>query len=74
MDIKPIRTEQDYDTAMERIGQLWGAPVGSSDGDELEVLSILVERYEEEHYPLPPSDPAAILVCDRLVASLAPRS
>ncbi|EYS91087.1 transcriptional regulator [Cupriavidus sp. SK-4] len=57
MDIKPIRTELDYDTAMERIGQLWGAPVGSPEGDELEVLSILVERYEEEHYPMPPSDP-----------------
>jgi HTH-type transcriptional regulator/antitoxin HigA len=42
---------------MERIGQLWGAPVGSPEGDELEVLSILVERYEEEHYPIPPSDP-----------------
>ncbi|QUN32648.1 transcriptional regulator (plasmid) [Cupriavidus sp. KK10] len=57
MDIKPIRTEQDYSTAMERIRQLWGAPVGSPEGDELEVLSILVERYEEEHYPIPPSDP-----------------
>ncbi|WP_407935777.1 hypothetical protein [Cupriavidus necator] len=54
MDIKPIRTEQDYDTAMDRIGQLWGAPVGSPEADELEVLSILVERYEEEHYPIPP--------------------
>lgn len=57
MDIKPIRTEQDYDTAMERVGQLWGASVGSPEGDELEVLSILVERYEQEHYPIPPSDP-----------------
>ncbi len=57
MDIKPIRTEQDYDAAMERIGALWGAPMGSPEGDELEVLSILVERFESEHHAIPGSDP-----------------
>ena len=57
MDIKPIRTEQDYDAAMERIGALWGAPMGSPEGDELEVLSILVERFEFEHHAIPASDP-----------------
>lgn len=57
MNIKLIRTEQDYEAAMERIGVLWGAPVGSPEGDELEVLSILVERFETEHHPIPMSDP-----------------
>ncbi|CAM4153880.1 hypothetical protein [Kerstersia similis] len=40
MNIKLIRTEQDYEAAMERIGVLWGAPVGSPEGDELEVLGV----------------------------------
>lgn len=57
MDIKPVRTEQDYEAAMARIGALWGAPVGSPEGDELEVWSILVERFEAEHHPIPASDP-----------------
>jgi HTH-type transcriptional regulator/antitoxin HigA len=57
MNIKPIRTEQDYEAAMQRLETLWGAPTGSAKGDELDVLAILVERYEAEHFPLPPSDP-----------------
>lgn len=57
MDIKPIRNDADHDAALVRIETLWGAPMGSPEGDELEVLSVLVEKYEAEHYPLPPSDP-----------------
>jgi HTH-type transcriptional regulator/antitoxin HigA len=57
MTIKPIRTEQDHDVVMARMGVLWGASVGSPEGDELEVLSILVERFEAEHHAMPVSDP-----------------
>lgn len=57
MNITPIRTEHDYEAAMERIDELWGAPVGSQDGDELEVLATLVEAYEAKHYPIAPPDP-----------------
>jgi HTH-type transcriptional regulator / antitoxin HigA len=57
MNIKPIRTKAAYKRAMVRIDALWGAPVGSEDGDELEVLAVLVERYEAENEPMPPSDP-----------------
>lgn len=57
MDIRPVRTEQDYEAAMTRINTLWGAPAGSPEGDELEVWSILVERFESEHHPIPASDP-----------------
>lgn len=57
MNITPIRTEHDYEAAMERIDELWGAPIGSQDGDELEVLATLVEAYEAKHYPIAPPDP-----------------
>lgn len=57
MNIKPIRTADDHAAALERIGHLWGAPIGSEAGDELEVWAVLVERYEAEHHPIPASDP-----------------
>lgn len=57
MNITPIRTEQDYESAMARIDELWGADIGSANGDELEVLVTLVEAYEARHYPIDPPDP-----------------
>jgi HTH-type transcriptional regulator/antitoxin HigA len=57
MDIKPIRTEADYEAALEEIERLWGAAYGSPEGDKLDVLVTLVEAYEEQHYPIPPPDP-----------------
>ena len=57
MEIKPIKTEADYEAAMKEIEQLWGASYGSLEGDKLDVLVTLVEAYEEKHYPIPPPDP-----------------
>lgn len=57
MNIKPIRSEADLAAALERLEELWGAALNSPEGDELEVLSVLVEKFEAEHYPLPASDP-----------------
>jgi len=57
MNIKPIRNDEDLATAFVRTEQLWGAEVGTPEGDELEVLALLIEKYEDEHYPMPPSDP-----------------
>ena len=57
MDIKPIRSQEDLTDAFARVEQLWGAEIGSPDGDELEILALLIEKYEDEHYPMPPSDP-----------------
>lgn len=57
MHIAPIRDKAHYKRAMARIDALWGAPVGSVQGDELEVLVMLVERYEAEHEPMPASNP-----------------
>lgn len=57
MNIKPIRTEEDLAAAFARLEQLWGAEIGSPEGDELEILALLIEKYEDEHYPMPLSDP-----------------
>ncbi len=57
MLIKPIRDEQSYNQSLKRIEELWGAEIGTPDGDELDVILTLVEAYEEKHYPMPPSDP-----------------
>ena len=57
MEIKPIKTEADYEAAMKEVEQLWGASYGSPESDKLDVLVTLVEAYEEKHYPIPPPDP-----------------
>jgi len=57
MNIRPIRNEEDYVTAMARIDELWGAESGTAEGDELEGLALVVGKYEDERYPMPSSDP-----------------
>jgi len=57
MEIRPIRTEADYDAALQEIDRLWGSPFGSPDGDKMDVLVTLVEAYEEKQYPILPPDP-----------------
>jgi HTH-type transcriptional regulator/antitoxin HigA len=59
MDIRPIKKEEDYEAALEEIARLMVAEIepDTPEGDRLEVLSILVEAYEEENYPVPLPDP-----------------
>jgi HTH-type transcriptional regulator/antitoxin HigA len=57
MEIKPIRTEADYEAALAEVEQLWGTEPGTPEGDRFEVLFTLVEAYEERHYPILPPDP-----------------
>jgi len=62
MDIKPIRTEQDYQTALKEIERLFEAVPGSSEGDRLDILVTLVEAYEAKHYSIPdPNDPVQVV-------------
>ena len=56
-DLKPIRTENDYEQALAEVEELWGARTGTSKGDRLDVLATLIEAYEVEHYPMDPPDP-----------------
>ncbi|MFO7671773.1 MAG: transcriptional regulator [Bacteroidales bacterium] len=57
MDIRPIKTEQDYDSAIRRIEELWGAKRDTTEGDEFDLLVTLVESFEIKHYPIAPPDP-----------------
>jgi HTH-type transcriptional regulator/antitoxin HigA len=57
MDIKPIKTESDCNAALVEIERLMEAHLNTPDGDKLDVLSTLVEAYEEKHYPVGPPDP-----------------
>lgn len=57
MEIKPIKTEQDYNDSIKRIEVLWGAQKDTPEGDELDLLVTLVESYEMKHYPIAPPDP-----------------
>lgn len=62
MNIRPIRTAEDYEAALARIEALWEASPGSEKADELEVLATLVDVYEEEHEPIPPPDPVEAIL------------
>jgi len=57
MEIKPIRTDKDYKKALERLELIFDAKKNSKVGDELEVLGILIEQYENEHFPIDLPDP-----------------
>ena len=63
MDIKPIRSDEDHREALAEIERLWGAPAGSEDGDKFDVLTTLVDRYEENRWPIkePDWDPVDVL-------------
>ena len=57
MNIRTIKTEQDYQHALKRLEVIFDAPVDSEEGDEAEILSLLIEKYENEHYPIESPDP-----------------
>jgi HTH-type transcriptional regulator/antitoxin HigA len=57
MEIRPIKTEADYQAALEEIERLFDAAPDTPEGDRLEVLVTLVEAYEEKHYTIPLPDP-----------------
>ncbi len=57
MTVKPIKTKKDYQNALSRLEAIFDAKHGSPQGDELEVLGILIDKYEQEHYPIDFPDP-----------------
>jgi HTH-type transcriptional regulator/antitoxin HigA len=57
MKIKVIKTEEEYNQALNRLEVIFDAPVDSIEGDEAELLAILIENYEDEHYPIEAPDP-----------------
>ncbi len=57
MNITPIRTKKDYSSALKRVDELWNAKANTPQGDELEILSTLIEAYENKHYAIEAPDP-----------------
>ena len=57
INIKPIKTEADYDIALARVNDLMDAKPDSPEGDELDVLVTLIEKYEALHYPIDAPNP-----------------
>lgn len=57
MTVKPIKTKKDYNEALERLETIFDAKKGSTEGDELEVLSILIEKYEDKRFAVGLPDP-----------------
>ena len=50
--LKPIKTEQEYEFALEKLESIFQAKAGTPEGDTLEVLSLLIHEYEQKHYPI----------------------
>ena len=57
MKLKPIKTKKDHQQALERLEAIFDAKRETSEGDELEILGILIEQYENEHFPIDLPDP-----------------
>ncbi|WP_428994548.1 helix-turn-helix domain-containing protein [Halomonas elongata] len=73
MNIQPIHTDADLERAFARMEELWAAEDGTAAADELEVLSILIEKYEDERYPIGPSDPIEAIKFRMEQQGLTPR-
>ena len=56
-ELRPIRSEADYETALEEVERLWGAKSDTPEGDRLDVIVTLIEVYEAKRYPMDPPDP-----------------
>jgi HTH-type transcriptional regulator / antitoxin HigA len=57
MNIKLIKTEEDYQQALQRLDVIFDAEPDTHEGDELEILSFLIDAYEKEHFPIEAPDP-----------------
>jgi HTH-type transcriptional regulator / antitoxin HigA len=57
MNVKPIKTKKDYQQALARLELIFDAKNGTKEGDELEILGILIDQYENEHFPIDLPDP-----------------
>lgn len=57
MNLKPIKTEKDYEKALGRMEVIFDASPNTKEGDEAEILSLLIENYENQHYPIEAPDP-----------------
>jgi HTH-type transcriptional regulator/antitoxin HigA len=57
MNLKPIKTETDYREALTRLDEIFDATIGSTESDEADILGIMIDDYENKHYPIEAPDP-----------------
>jgi HTH-type transcriptional regulator/antitoxin HigA len=57
MNLKPIKTESDYKAALKRVEKIFDAKPGTIEGDELEILSLMVDDFENKYHPIEAPDP-----------------
>jgi len=57
MKITPIKSETDYNNALKRLETIFEAPIGSPESDEADILGLLIDDYEQKHYPIEAPDP-----------------
>ena len=62
MELRPIKTESDYQNALTEIERLFDAEPGSPELDRLDILTTLVEAYEQQHYPIDAPDPISAIL------------
>lgn len=61
-ELKPIRSEADYEAAVAEVERLWGARSGTPDGDRLDLLATLIDAYETAHFPMDSPDPVQAIL------------
>lgn len=61
MKIKPIRNEADYQKALERLEVVFDAKRGAEEGDELEILAMVIDNYENDNFPIDMPDPISAI-------------
>jgi HTH-type transcriptional regulator/antitoxin HigA len=61
VNIKPIKTKKDYQQALDRLEVIFDAKKGTPEGDELEILGILIDQYENKHFPIDLPDPNKLI-------------
>ena len=57
MDIKPLKTDTDYQITLSRLEEIFDAPIGTPESDEADILGLMIDEYEKKHYPIDAPDP-----------------
>ena len=57
MNVRVLKSEEEYDAALRRADEIFNAAPGTPEGDEVELLFLVIKDYEDKHYPIPPPDP-----------------
>jgi HTH-type transcriptional regulator / antitoxin HigA len=57
MNIKPIKSENDYRLALKRLEEIFDAKIGTTESDEADILGLMIDEYEKKHYPIEAPDP-----------------